>query len=225
MSSSLPAEKRRTRRVVSTIKNPHKVENRRQQLIAAAIKVFLKKGFHATTVREIGAAAGLTQGTIYNYVRSKDDILYLVCDEVVTAYQTAIRRALEGLPDSSARLEATIRAIVQAMYEHQDSILLIYRESHALDRRALHAILARVAGFNGFVDEVLLQAIETNGIAVDNRPLAVNILTFLPTIVALRRWDLKGKASYDEILDGLTEFLLRGLGAKAPRPRAPRQRP
>lgn len=212
MSSPLAAPSTSRRRVVSSIKNPRKVEERRHRLVSAAIKIFLKKGFHAATVREVGAAAGLTQGTIYNYVRSKDDILYLVCDEVVSAYQKAIQRALENVPDSSARLEATIRAIVQAMYEHQDSILLIYRESHALDRRALRAILARVGVFHSFVDEVVREAMDTSGMQLRNRPLAVNIVTFLPTIVALRRWDLKGKVSYDEILHGLTEFLLRGLG-------------
>jgi AcrR family transcriptional regulator len=201
------------RRVVSTVRSPQKVEDRRQQLVAAAIKVFLKKGFHETTVRDIGAAAGLTQGTIYNYVRSKDDILYLVCDEVVTAYQQAVREALENVVNSSARLDATIRAIIEAMYEHQDSILLIYHESHALDRRALHAILARVAAFNSFVGDVLTEAIGNTALAVKNRTLAVNIMTFLPTVVALRRWDLNGKVSFEEIRDELTSFIVRGLGA------------
>jgi AcrR family transcriptional regulator len=204
------------RRVLSTVKNPQKVEDRRQQLIAAAIKVFLKKGFHDTTVRDIGAAAGLTQGTIYNYVRSKDDILYLVCDQVVSAYQTAVRDALERVTESSARLEATIRAIIAVMHEHQDEILLIYHESHALDRRALKAILSRVAAFNDFIGDVLTDATADRPLAIGNRALAINIMTFLPTIVALRRWDLKGKATYEELLEGVTSFLMRGLGANPP---------
>lgn len=211
--SSAAQRSKRTRRVVSNIKNARKIEDRRDLLVAAAIKVFLKQGFHAATVREIGDAAGMTQGTIYNYVRSKDDILYLVCDKVVTAYQAAIREAIDRVDDSSALLESTIRAIVQAMYDHQDSILLIYREGHALDRRALRAILARVGAFHDFVDDVLRDAIKSNGIKVENRWLAVNIITFLPTIVALRQWNLRRKVSHGAILQGLTAFLLRGLGA------------
>src|SRR5690348_13071693 len=46
----------RTRHVVSIIKNPRKVQDRRELLVAAATKVFLRQGFHTATVREIGAA-------------------------------------------------------------------------------------------------------------------------------------------------------------------------
>jgi hypothetical protein len=43
---------------------------------------------------DIGRAARLTQGTIYNYVRSTEDILFLVCNRLVTEYQDSVRRAL-----------------------------------------------------------------------------------------------------------------------------------
>ena len=59
--SSAAQRSNRTRRVVSNIKNARKIEDRRDLLVAAAIKVFLNKGFHAATVREIGSAAGLTR--------------------------------------------------------------------------------------------------------------------------------------------------------------------
>jgi AcrR family transcriptional regulator len=72
------------------------VREKREQLIAAAIRVFIEKGFHNATVRDIGRAAGMTQGTIYNYVRSKDDILYLVCDRIVSEYQEETRKALDS---------------------------------------------------------------------------------------------------------------------------------
>jgi AcrR family transcriptional regulator len=135
------------RRVLTTVKNEQKVRDRRELLIAAAIKVFLRKGFESTTVREIGAAAGLTQGTIYNYVRSKDDILYLVCDQAITEYENAVRQALAANPASS-RVEATIRAIVEAVYAHQDEILVLHHVSASLDRKSLKTILARIDRFN-----------------------------------------------------------------------------
>src|SRR5712672_2474894 len=91
------AEAPRRVRVHASVKSERKVQDRRAALVGAATKIFMKKGFHAATVREIGDAAGLTQGTIYNYVRSKDDILYLVCDEAITAYQDAVREALKGV--------------------------------------------------------------------------------------------------------------------------------
>lgn len=200
------------RRVKSTVKNRERIWDRRAQLVEAAIRVFRDKGFHATTVREIGTAAGLTQGTIYNYVRSKDDILYLVCDSVITAYQDSVRSAIESVEGQPHRMEAALHALIGVMYEHQDDILLLYHESHALDRRSLHAILARVAEFHHFVEETLCDGLVETDPALSNRALITNILTYLPTIVAQRRWLLDRTVPKQQVIDGLVCFMMRGLG-------------
>jgi AcrR family transcriptional regulator len=197
-------------RVHASVKSQRKVHDRRAALVGAAKKIFMKKGFHAATVREIGEAAGLTQGTIYNYVRSKDDILYLVCDEAITAYQDAVREALQGV-ERHRRLQTMLPVLIEVVHQHQDNILLMYQVSHLLNRRALHAILAKTAEFNAFASHILT---ETLGHEVSdmNRTLAANILTFLPAIVAVRRWDLRGKVTLAEMKEGLSLFLSRGFG-------------
>ena len=76
------------------LKDLELVRQRRHALIEAAVRVFKEKGFHEATVRDIGRAAGMTQGTIYNYVASKEDILYLVCDRIVGEYQEETTRQM-----------------------------------------------------------------------------------------------------------------------------------
>jgi AcrR family transcriptional regulator len=205
------------RTVAANVKDRALVRDRRRQLVRAAQAVFLRKGYHDTTVRDIGREAGLTQGTIYNYVRSKGDILYLVCDDVLRAYQDAVARAVAGVADPAARLSGAVDAVVAELYEHQDAILLIYQESHALDRRSLEGILARVSEYIEMFEDLLRDAAREGRIPPVNARLAANIVTYLPTMVALRRWDLGGRVPRDELLRGVTEFLLRGLGAGAPR--------
>src|SRR3984957_10086422 len=92
------------RSVGTNTKDPDLIRDRREQLIRAALEVFQEKGFHATTVRDIGRAAALTQGTIYNYVRSKEDILFLVCDRVVAEYIASMEVAVAATGDPAARL-------------------------------------------------------------------------------------------------------------------------
>ena len=211
------AAKVRPVKIHASVKNETKVQDRRAILIAAATSIFMKKGFDAATVREIGRAAGLTQGTIYNYVRSKDDILYLVCDDAITAYQEAIREAMENA-DREHRLHATIEAFIDVIQQHQDHILLIYQVTHRLNRRAIQAILAKVTEFNALAGTILIETLgkEIGGL---NKVLAMNILTFLPSVIALRRWDLTGKVSPADIKSGLTLFLTRGFGVATPRGR------
>jgi AcrR family transcriptional regulator len=119
-----------SRKVKSSIKDVPLIEERREQLVSAAVRVFKQKGFHAATIRDIGRAAGMTQGTIYNYVRSKDDILYLVCDRLVSQYQDETQRALEATQNSAQRIALITRAVAEVTYEHQDEILLIYQNTH-----------------------------------------------------------------------------------------------
>ncbi len=51
------------------------IEARRAQILDAAAAVFAERGFHRTTIRAIAAAAGVAEGTIYNYFDSKDALL------------------------------------------------------------------------------------------------------------------------------------------------------
>jgi TetR/AcrR family transcriptional regulator, cholesterol catabolism regulator len=80
-----------SRSVKTTTKDADLIRDRRERLTRAAIKVFSEKGFHESTVRDIGRAALLTEGTIYNYVRGKEDIVFLVCD--TSGHQISGQRA------------------------------------------------------------------------------------------------------------------------------------
>ena len=206
-----------SRKVQTSIKNPKRVEQQRSKIIKAAIRIVIEKGFHETSVREIGQAAGLTQGTLYNYIRSKGDILYLVCDEVVTAYLGAVEKGLERAPEGVSRTEAAVRALVEEMYQQQDLILLIYRESHRLDRRALKAILSRMEQSFVVLEKLLTDAAKDSPLAVKHMRVAVNILSYLPTLPVMRRWDLERHVPHREVVDDLVAFMMRGFGFETAR--------
>jgi AcrR family transcriptional regulator len=204
-----------SRKVQTNIKNPERVEQQRSKIVKAAIKIVIEKGFHETSVREIGQAAGLTQGTLYNYVRSKGDILYLICDEVVTAYIGAVEKGIVRAPEGVSRTEAAIRALIEEMYQQQDLIFLIYRESHRLDRRALKAILSRMEQSFVVLDRLLADAAKETPLAVKNKRVAINILSYLPTLLIMRRWDLERHVPHRDAVDDLVKFMMRGFGFEA----------
>jgi AcrR family transcriptional regulator len=201
-----------SRKVQTNIKNPERVEQQRSKIIKAAIRIVVEKGFHETSVREIGQAAGLTQGTLYNYVRSKDDILYLICDEVVTAYLGAVEKAIDRVPAGVSRTEAAIRALIEEMYQQQDLILLIYRESHRLDRRALKAILSRMEQSFVVLEKLLAEGAKDRPFAVKHMRVAINILSYVPTVLVMRRWDIERHVSHREAVEDLVRFMMRGFG-------------
>jgi AcrR family transcriptional regulator len=154
----------------------------------------------------------MTQGTIYNYVRSKDDILYLVCDRIVSEYNDHTRKALEHAHDPVSRVRAAVRAISDVMYRHRREIRLIYQDSHLLEPRSLQVILARVEEFIGMFERIIADAARELELPLPYPHLSANILTFLPVMIALRGWSLKGAVTPEVVVDQISEFVVRGLG-------------
>jgi AcrR family transcriptional regulator len=62
------------------IKNADLVETRRLQIATGASKLFIKKGYFKTNMRDISKATGITIGSLYDYIKTKDEILCLVFD-------------------------------------------------------------------------------------------------------------------------------------------------
>jgi AcrR family transcriptional regulator len=204
------------RSIGTNTKDPELIRDRREQLIRAALEVFQEKGFHATTVRDIGRAAGLTQGTIYNYVRSKEDILFLVCDRVIAEYISRMEEAAAATGDPALRLREALRGVARVMVEQRSAILLVYHESHNLNRRSLHSLLARVQGWINQFEELVTDALGHELPSKAKSSLLANIVTFLPTLIALRGWALPKDLTQDQYTDGLVEFMMGGLGLQAP---------
>lgn len=55
---------------------------KREHILEAAIKVFAEKGFHRSKVKDVANAAGIADGTLYNYFGSKDDLLLGILDRL-----------------------------------------------------------------------------------------------------------------------------------------------
>lgn len=60
------------------------VETRRRQILMGAAQVFAEKGFHKATTKEIAQAAGISEGTIYNYFANKRQVLIAMVELIAT---------------------------------------------------------------------------------------------------------------------------------------------
>jgi len=123
------------------IDDPKLVEKRRPHIIDAAVQLFGKQGFHATTIRDVAEHAGVSVGMIYQYVQDKDDLLYQAIRQFTLSYTDEIDRALEGLSDPRERFLASVKAIAGLIDRRWDPLLMGYRESHLLSRERLAEIM------------------------------------------------------------------------------------
>lgn len=96
------------RDIPTLVKDSSLVEERRQRLVETAVGLFIRKGYHQTTTREIAREAGFSVGSLYEYIKTKEDVLYLVCEAIHREMEERLGKAKHGA--GSGEREARSRA-------------------------------------------------------------------------------------------------------------------
>ncbi len=88
-------------------------QERRQQILKAALAVFSERGFHAANVSDVAAAAGVSQGTIYWYFDSKEELLTAAILYFFEQFGQDALAGLEGKETAAAKLRALGRSMAK----------------------------------------------------------------------------------------------------------------
>src|SRR3954465_9363078 len=94
------------------------LNDKRGRIMDAAIKVFAERGFHTATVAEIARAAGVADGTIYLYFKSKDELLLSIFDESMAELRERARAAANGVSSSLEALREVCLVHMNAVEEN-----------------------------------------------------------------------------------------------------------
>ncbi|HEY0993860.1 MAG TPA: helix-turn-helix domain-containing protein, partial [Kofleriaceae bacterium] len=86
--------------------------DKRERILAAAERIFARHGFFAARVSEVAKEAGVADGTIYLYFKSKDDLLISVFENRMAHVNDQLRTAIADLPPGE-QLRAFIRAYLR----------------------------------------------------------------------------------------------------------------
>ncbi len=199
--------------VQTVVKDQELITRRHEQICDAALKLFTRKGFHQTSVREVAAAAGLPIGTLYTYIKTKEDILYLIYRRIFSIFQQRMLEATNGIEDASRRFKAALEATLKIYDEFQDVVLLLYQESHALSGRAIRSLVEVDRSYVSFFRQLLERGNRQGQFAVKDPNLVAISVLFLCAVWALKRWNLK---SYQlpEVVEHLENLILHGIAAR-----------
>lgn len=192
--------------------------DRKSQLAAVAAARFVADGYTATSVSSIVRAAGVSQGTFYNYFDSKQALLAELRRGVFKAYATALGTAGDaGLPADEA-LAHTVARILAAVRENL-SLERVFREAEsagdtqraALQGRARLAALAAVRIEQGVRDGVF---------ATDDPAMAARFIITLFDNVLYEALVYEDPGRADAVAAAALRFSLAGLGVPLARARA-----
>jgi TetR/AcrR family fatty acid metabolism transcriptional regulator len=114
---------------------PRRGGDKRERILRAAVKVFARSGFHATRVSEVAKAAGVADGTIYLYFKSKEELLVSLFEDRVRRLLDFMRDELPRLPTAAAKLRKVIEmqlGLLEGERDLAEVITVILRQSTKL---------------------------------------------------------------------------------------------
>jgi len=197
--------------IPTQIKNKALVTRRRRQIVDAAVELFLQNGFHKTTTRQIAGAAGISIGLLYEYIATKEDILYLVCEAIHEEMNAAVTAALTRTEKGTHPLAVAIREYFLVCHRLSNHIVLIYQEIHSLPANWRKIVRENEMKINGLFAQVLENLIVEGKLpdmeesALD---LAAHNISVLGHMWAFRRWLLSRYYTIDEYIEIQTGFIL-----------------
>ncbi|WAA12203.1 TetR/AcrR family transcriptional regulator [Fervidibacillus halotolerans] len=199
--------------VPSSVKDTRLIQIRREQMIKGAISLFKEKGFHRTTTREIAKASGFSIGTLYEYIRTKEDILYLVCDQIYDEVQEKIKRALHFRHVTKETIKEGIAAYFKIMDELQDEVLVMYQEIKSLPREMLPVVLKKELEMVAVFEDLLRRYFDQKGSVVSDEQIrlyAHNIIV-QGQMWGFRRWALRKHYTLEKYTEWQFHLLINGI--------------
>jgi AcrR family transcriptional regulator len=118
-------------------------ERRRREVIATAAWLFAERGYQATSMSELTEATGLAAGGLYHYIESKDQLLILICDELLDPLLEHAREIVATPAPPAEQLRELLHAWLAQIASHRDHMLVFAQERHVLERDPQWAHLRR----------------------------------------------------------------------------------
>lgn len=201
----------RTKDIPTQVKDPDLVKRRRRQIADAAVQLFIDKGFHKTTTRQIARAAGFSIGSLYEYFASKEDILYMVCEAIHAEVERGVSAAMSQAKGGRDALVKIMHEYFRVCHQMSDFILLIYQETRSLPPQWQKRVLENELRITGLFVKALARISKSGelvNLKENNLELAAHNIVVLGHMWTFRRWYLARHYSIEDYIRLQTGIIL-----------------
>lgn len=207
---------RAVKHIESRVKDKQLIEVRRMEIVKAAVELFVRKGFHRTTVREIAQKFGMSIGTLYEYIRTKEDILYLVIDYIHSSVSERVRPSLKINGTARERLENAIRSYYAIIDEMQDYVIFLYQETKSLSHNARKYIFKSEEEMTSIFEEIILQGIEDETFSISKKDVKflANEIMVAGQMWAFRRWIVQKNYTLERFIELKSALVIKELASR-----------
>ncbi len=185
----------------------------RTRLLETSADLFWTHGYRATTTRRIAAKLGLQQASLYHHVASKEDLLQEICAASLAQLLDTTEASILGVRDPRARVEAVIRASIEALIAHQKEHATMAFELRALSADRQPEVMAVLGRYRALIRSTLADAQAAGALRkdIDVRYLNLALLNLLTWILV---WYRPGDAlDPSQVADLMLDVYMNGAAA------------
>ncbi len=189
-------------------------ENRKNEIIDVALKLFAQQGYHSTTLDEVAAKIGVTKATLYYYFRSKEEVLRAILNRSLNRMQKTLELGKSPL-STRDKLRRFIEYHVEFSADTAELAKITFEQVNVLPKRSREAVKRKQREVDVLLENILQQGID-EGIIVTGD---IKIAAF--AIIGLCNWTYHwyqpgGKLNTQQISDIYVNLLENGYLKKLP---------
>ena len=131
-------------------------QKRRLEIISAASQVLNEKGVSGFTVKDISESMGIGRGTLYEHIRTKNDILFLIMKDALEKATQVLREEVASAQDPLSKLKHAIHAHIRTIRHHSVVVLALYQDPTVLSKQQFKRIRKLVNDYNAIISLAII---------------------------------------------------------------------
>lgn len=148
-------------------------ENKKQLILRVATEIFAAKGFNEATIAEIARQANISEGSIYDYFKNKEDLLFSIPEERMEHFLFGLKEHLEGIQGALAKLRKLIWYHLNFYEKNKDYVLILLQNIHLNPRFYATRAYYLIREFSKLVAQIIEEGKKENSLRADLDSLLV----------------------------------------------------
>jgi AcrR family transcriptional regulator len=181
--------------------------------LKVAASLFINKGYLKTTIREIARKSGMSTGTLYYYVKSKEDILILFQERELALIKDGMTKVDETIKTSNPVIafRKTFKLYIQMIDELQDVILFWQQHTKFLPEKLREELLEQESLVVDIFKKIINAGCEFGYFKVKDVDITAHTIIVIADMWAYRRWFLAKHYSSGQFMIHQAEFIISAL--------------
>ena len=185
-------------------------QRRRKEIFDASVHLFLEKGFHETSMREVAKAAEVGKSTLYDYFKSKDEILVSYFEDEIVKITQRAQEIMQQDHGVTEKLKKIMLMHMKYLVENKHTFLKLSVESQRLSIESQGQIQAKRHAYQDMIRALIEEGIHTEELRPINPLLAArSVFNLLATAVFTSR----PTGTPEEMLEDAFDIFFKGIQA------------